>query len=121
KQASIPFADLLPSAHDIKLTNKLTLYSTDPGGVAMDGDRVNSPFTAAFLEHLRNNTLDVFSVFTRVTRDVRKKTGEKQIPWIEGSLETPIYLSKLNDTQVTGITSIAVLDSCRNNPFSLSR
>lgn len=116
----MPLSTLFPSEFGITPRNRLMLYATSPGGTAWDaapGENSNSPFTRALLEHGRKEELDLFSVFTSVTRDVKQKTRGAQVPWIEGSLDAPIYLANLKALPLDGVTLVAVLDACRDSPF----
>jgi len=118
----VPFKDLLASSFGLVPRNQITLYSAAPGQVAFDGDGSrNSPFTESFTRHLQNPALDVATMFSYVTREVRRKTDDRQTPWVEGSLDSPLFLGDLGRTSLEGITLVSVLDSCRDAPFSPAR
>jgi hypothetical protein len=121
RTSMLPFSELLPSHYGIEPDNRLILYAASPGGMAIDGTGTNSPFVSALLEYIRNDTLDVLAMFTRVTKEVRNKTKGVQVPWIEGSLDTPLFLGKLHQAPLEGITLISVLDGCRDSPFAGTR
>lgn len=61
-------------------------YSTQPGNVALDGSRRNSPFTEALLKYIDATGADVHAVMRRVRGDVQKATSEQQVPWENSSL-----------------------------------
>jgi hypothetical protein len=63
----------------------LIAYATKDGQVAQDGDGMNSPFTAALLEHLSDPD-DIAVVLRKVRQKVMKSTGNRQQPWEYGSL-----------------------------------
>jgi uncharacterized caspase-like protein len=66
--------------------NTLIAYSAKAGSTAMDGDTKNSPFTIALSKHLTTPGLDVRRAFGFVRDDVLKTTGNRQEPFVYGSL-----------------------------------
>src|SRR6478609_5364907 len=66
--------------------NVLIAYSAKAGSTAADGDGQNSPFTAALSNHLTKPGLDVRRAFGFVRDEVLKTTGNKQEPFVYGSL-----------------------------------
>ena len=66
--------------------NMLIAYSAKAGSTAMDGDGKNSPFTIALAKHLTTPGLDVRRAFGFVRDDVLKSTGNRQEPFVYGSL-----------------------------------
>ena len=66
--------------------NTLIAYAAKAGSTALDGDSKNSPFTAALIRHLPKPGLDLRKAFGFVRDDVMKATGNKQEPFIYGSL-----------------------------------
>jgi hypothetical protein len=54
--------------------------------VASDGDGEHSPFATALLKHLTEPGLDLRIAFGRVRDDVLKTTGNRQEPFVYGSL-----------------------------------
>jgi hypothetical protein len=76
----------------------LIAYATKDGQVAQDGDGINSPFTAALLEHLSDPD-DIAVVLRKVRQKVMKNTGNRQQPWEYGSLTGgSLVLSSLRAT-----------------------
>src|SRR5438105_8045869 len=67
-------------------SNTLIAYSAKAGFTAQDGDGANSPFTIALSKHLTTPGLDVARAFGFVRDDVLKSTGNKQEPFVYGSL-----------------------------------
>jgi uncharacterized caspase-like protein len=66
--------------------NTLIAYSAKAGSTALDGDSKNSPFTTALAKHLTTPGLDVRRAFGFVRDDVLKDTGNRQEPFVYGSL-----------------------------------
>ena len=66
--------------------NTLIAYSAKAGFTAQDGDSVNSPFTVALSKHLTTPGLDVRRAFGFVRDEVLRSTGNKQEPFVYGSL-----------------------------------
>jgi uncharacterized caspase-like protein len=66
--------------------NTLIAYSAKAGSTALDGDAKNSPFTMALAKHIAKPGLDVRKAFGFVRDDVLKDTGNRQEPFVYGSL-----------------------------------
>jgi uncharacterized caspase-like protein len=66
--------------------NTLIAFASKAGSTASDGGGENSPFTAALVEHLPKPGLDIRRAFGFVRDDVLKNTGNKQEPYVYGSL-----------------------------------
>lgn len=66
--------------------NVLIAYSAKAGSTAADGDGSNSPFTVALAHHLTTPGLDVRRAFGFVRDEVLKTTGNRQEPFVYGSL-----------------------------------
>jgi uncharacterized caspase-like protein len=66
--------------------NTLIAFAAKAGSTASDGDRKNSPFTAALIKYLPKPGLDLRKTFGFVRDDVLKVTNNKQEPFIYGSL-----------------------------------
>lgn len=74
-------AEIEPGASDT-----LIAFAAKAGAVASDGDGQNSPFATALLKHLTEPGLDLRIAFGRVRDDVLKSTGNRQEPFVYGSL-----------------------------------
>ncbi len=61
-------------------------YAARAGSLAADGTGPNSPFTSALLHHLVTPGLDVRLALGQVRDDVLKSTGNRQEPFLYGSL-----------------------------------
>ena len=67
-------------------SDTLIAFAAKAGSTAADGGGINSPFTAALLRHLVTPGLDVRLAFGQVRDDVMKATGNRQEPFVYGSL-----------------------------------
>jgi uncharacterized caspase-like protein len=74
-------AEIEPAASDT-----LVAFAAKAGAVASDGDGQNSPFAAALVKHLTEPGLDLRIAFGRVRDDVLRSTGNRQEPFVYGSL-----------------------------------
>jgi TPR repeat protein len=68
----------------------LVAYSTAAGGVALDGNGPNSPYTSALVSALELPGRDIYEVFRTVRAKVREATNGRQLPWITGSVESEL-------------------------------
>src|SRR5689334_24997879 len=66
--------------------NTLIAFASKAGSTASDGDGKNSPFTTALVNHVTKPGLDLRKAFGYVRDDVLKSTGNKQEPYLYGSL-----------------------------------
>jgi hypothetical protein len=66
--------------------NTLIAFASKAGSTASDGDGKNSPFTTALINHVTKPGLDLRKAFGYVRDDVLKSTGNKQEPYVYGSL-----------------------------------
>src|SRR5262245_24414507 len=86
----------------------LIAFATSAGEVAYDGTGINSPYSSALANALQKPDLDVYDTFRTVRGDVRQATGNSQIPWITGSIETRfVFKAKGAETEVPGTTAVA--------------
>jgi hypothetical protein len=67
-------------------SDTLIAFAAKAGSTASDGAGSNSPFTTALLKHLAEPGLDLRIAFGRVRDDVMLKTGNRQEPFVYGSL-----------------------------------
>lgn len=77
--------------------NTLIAFASKAGSTASDGDGKNSPFTTALVNHVVKPGLDLRRAFGYVRDDVLKNTGNKQEPYVYGSLggdDVPLVPSK---------------------------
>jgi uncharacterized caspase-like protein len=72
----------------------LIAYATAPGQVALDGEGVNSPFSAALSRHIGTPGLEVQQMLTRVRAEVVAATKSRQVPWSNSSLLGEVYLAE---------------------------
>ena len=66
--------------------NTLIAFAAKAGSTVSDGDGKNSPFTAALVKHITKPGLDLRRAFGYVRDDVLKSTGNRQEPYVYGSL-----------------------------------
>jgi uncharacterized caspase-like protein len=66
--------------------NTLIAFAAKGGSTAQDGDNRNSPFTTALLNRLGTPGLELGKAFRLVRDDVMNATGNKQEPFVYGSL-----------------------------------
>jgi len=66
--------------------NTLIAFASKAGSTASDGDGKNSPFTTALSKHVTKPGLDLRKAFGYVRDDVLKSTGNRQEPYVYGSL-----------------------------------
>jgi uncharacterized caspase-like protein len=70
----------------------LIAYATDPGNVALEGDRGTlSPFTGSLVKHLVTPGLSAAEVMGRVSAEVSTETQGQQTPWNVSSLTAGTY------------------------------
>ena len=67
-------------------TDTLIAYAAKAGSTAEDGERDHSPFTTALLKNIAVPGLDLRLAFGRVKDEVMKLTGNRQEPFVYGSL-----------------------------------
>ncbi|KRQ15829.1 caspase family protein [Bradyrhizobium manausense] len=66
--------------------NTMIAFAAKAGSTASDGDSRNSPFATALVDRLPTPGLDLGKAFRFVRDDVLKSTGNKQEPFVYGSL-----------------------------------
>jgi uncharacterized caspase-like protein len=67
-------------------TDTLVAYAAKAGSVSYDGFGPNSPFTTALVKYIAEPGLDIRIALGRVRDEVLKITGNKQEPFVYGSL-----------------------------------
>jgi uncharacterized caspase-like protein len=68
------------------MSDTLIAFAAKAGAVASDGDGQNSPFATALIKYIAEPGLDLRLAFGRVRDDVLKSTGNRQEPFVYGSL-----------------------------------
>ena len=66
--------------------NTLIAFAAKGGSTAADGDAKNSPFTLALLKYIAKPGLELGKAFRLVRDDVMNATGNRQEPFVYGSL-----------------------------------
>jgi hypothetical protein len=64
----------------------MVAFAAKAGSTASDGDSRNSPYTTALVKYIATPGLDLRKAFGFVRDDVMKNTGNKQEPFVYGSL-----------------------------------
>jgi uncharacterized caspase-like protein len=68
------------------MSDTLIAFAAKAGAVASDGEGQNSPFATALVRYIAEPGLDLRLAFGRVRDDVLKSTGNRQEPFVYGSL-----------------------------------
>lgn len=75
--------------------NVLVAYAARDGTIALDGEGRNSPFTTALLRNMETPGLEITFMFRNVRDDVLDATGNRQQPFVYGSLSRKaVYLAE---------------------------
>jgi uncharacterized caspase-like protein len=74
---------------EVLTSDTLVAYAVKAGLTASDGDKANSPYTLALLKHLTTPGLDVRLALGRVRDEVLRATGNRQEPFVYGSVTIP--------------------------------
>lgn len=69
-------------------------YATAPGAVAFDGTTEHGLFTQELLNAIQAPDTKLEDVFKQVRKHVRQKSGGRQIPWDNSSLEGDFYFRR---------------------------
>jgi uncharacterized caspase-like protein len=67
-------------------TNTLVAFAAKAGLTALDGNSANSPYATALVRHIATPGLDLRRAFGFVRDDVLQATGNRQEPYVYGSL-----------------------------------
>ena len=70
----------------------MVTFSASPGQVAYDGAGAYSPFATALATHLPTPNIEILTLMKRVIGDVKKETGDRQVPMVSNDLSREIYL-----------------------------
>lgn len=92
--------------------NTIIAFAAKAGSTASDGIGKNSPFASALSKHLPTPGLDLRKAFGFVRDDVLKSTGNKQEPYIYGSLggdDVPLVPAKPVASQSATIDHDAIM------------
>ena len=73
-------------------SNALVAYSTEPGGLALDGTHDHSPYTRALLKFIASPGVPFIEVLQNVRQDVIDATDGAQVPWENTSLTRSFIL-----------------------------
>ena len=67
-------------------SNTLVAFAAKAGLTALDGNGTNSPYATALVKHIATPGLDLRRAFGFIRDDVMRATGNKQEPYVYGSL-----------------------------------
>ncbi len=81
-------------------TGTFLAYATDPGGVALDGETGNSPFTLSLAQHIDTPGMAIEQLFKKVRVDVLSETRGLQTPWDTSSLTQDFAFARANETLI---------------------
>jgi uncharacterized caspase-like protein len=83
------------------MSDTLIAFAARAGAVASDGDGQNSPFATALVRNIAEPGLDLRIAFGRVRDEVLKATGNRQEPFVYGSLggDTVALVPRLADPE----------------------
>ena len=76
-------------------SGSLIVYATAIGRKAKDGEGRNGTFTASLLRYLPQPNLEVGMLLRQVREEVKKNTGDTQVPWSSSSLIGRFYFKQL--------------------------
>jgi uncharacterized caspase-like protein len=71
---------------EVSVSDTMIAFAAKAGSTAGDGDGDNSPFTKALLNNITTPGLDLRLAFGRVRDEVLRSTGNRQEPFMYGSL-----------------------------------
>ena len=73
----------------------MVTFSASPGQVAYDGAGAYSPFATALATHLPTPNIEILTLMKRVIGDVKKETGDRQVPMVSNDLSREIVLREV--------------------------
>lgn len=85
--------------------NTLVAFAAKAGSTASDGNSKNSPYASALVKYIGTPGLDLRRVFGFVRDDVMKATGNRQEPYVYGTLggdDVPLVPAKETAREPTG-------------------
>jgi hypothetical protein len=88
-------------------------YATQAGRTADDGDAHNSPYTAAFLQHILDRD-NITSVFQTISATVYERTKGTQVPELSLSYFGQFYLNGKPDAVLPVPSAALQADPCAN-------
>jgi len=86
----------------------LIAYATSPGKTAADGSGNHGLYTAELIRQMQTPRMGILEIFMNVRKNVRQKSGGRQIPWESTSLEGNFYFKpELDEDGGDGGTLVA--------------
>lgn len=83
-------------------------FAASPGKTASDGAERNGTYTEAILKYIETKNISIDQLFNKVNKEVRIKSGGKQIPFKNSSLDDDFYFS-IDSTLLKAINTIEPL------------
>lgn len=82
------------AASTARQPNTLLLFSTAPGGIAIDGPPgENSPFATGLLRQLAEQSIDLQSLAAKLRRDLLLATECRQMVWDQSTFAAPLLIN----------------------------
>lgn len=109
-------AAIKPLDSDIQgASGDLALYSTSPGGLAVDvgPDGRHSPFAVAFADAVTTEGGDVRAVLDRVASKTRELTDGRQVPWFAGTFVGSFTFTDRSRDNDLAVLRMIVFDAAR--------
>ena len=89
----------LESSDAFRGANILVSFAAAPNETAADGTGTHSPFSRAFISHADSPGISIDELMKTVAAEVQTETNGTQIPWVNSSLSSAVYLN--GDTPLT--------------------
>ena len=95
-------------------TGTFLAYATAPGGVALDGQGENSPFTQAVVEQIVVPGQPIEQAFKEVRRAVLAQSGGQQTPWDTSSLVSEFMFVEAPESPILTVAETEELQLWRS-------
>ena len=95
-------------------TGTFLAYATAPGGVALDGQGENSPFTQAVVEQIVVPGQPIEQAFKEVRRAVLAQSGGQQTPWDTSSLVSDFMFVEAPESPILTVAETEELQLWRS-------
>lgn len=87
-------------------------FAASPGKTASDGTGRNGTYTEAVLKYIDTKNISIDQVFNKVNKEVRIKSGGKQIPFKNSSLDDEYYFA-IDSSMLKEISKLEPLTTSR--------
>ena len=106
---------------EVRSPQTLLVFATKPGGVAQDGTGRNSPFSAAFLQHVKTPGIEIELLMKRVTQTVSDATGRRQQPERLSRLTSEFYFVSPEAAKPAPEPAASSADATARADFALAK